>query len=161
MRGQVLIIARSNDVQRHGSNIPRSDPGRIAIQRRSRGLFRLLGRCRPVKQHVFRRSICCVRRGLGQYCAQHVPGLQWHSTANADLARLGRYDIGSSELSRRKSSSGPTSSVPARPRHRRSNSPQADYQTNNFGPDVEGIYATGVGHSVPSNLTVNEKWFGL
>ncbi len=47
----------------------------------------------------------------------------------------------------------PTSSV--------KNFPQANYQTDNYGDNVQGIYATGVGHSVPSNLTASEQWFGL
>ncbi|KAG6360662.1 hypothetical protein INS49_011727 [Diaporthe citri] len=47
----------------------------------------------------------------------------------------------------------PTSSV--------KNYPQSNYQTDNYGPNVQGIYATGVGHSVPSNLTASEEWFGL
>jgi acetylxylan esterase len=41
------------------------------------------------------------------------------------------------------------------------NYPQANYQTENYGDHVQGIYATGVGHSVPSNLTASEEWFGL
>lgn len=47
----------------------------------------------------------------------------------------------------------PTSSV--------KNYPQSNYQTDNYGTNVQGIYATGVGHSVPSNLTASEEWFGL
>ncbi|KAI1328046.1 carbohydrate esterase family 1 protein [Xylariaceae sp. FL0255] len=42
-----------------------------------------------------------------------------------------------------------------------SNYPQANYATNNYGDDVQGIFATGVGHSVPTNLTASEIWFGL
>lgn len=34
--------------------------------------------------------------------------------------------------------------------------PEANYVTSNYGPDVQGIYATGVGHSVPSHLTTSE-----
>ncbi|POS70836.1 acetyl xylan esterase [Diaporthe helianthi] len=41
------------------------------------------------------------------------------------------------------------------------NRPQSNYQTDDYGPNVQGIYATGVGHSVPSNLTASEEWFGL
>lgn len=47
----------------------------------------------------------------------------------------------------------PTSSI--------KNYPQSNYQTDDYGPNVQGIYATGVGHSVPSNLTASEDWFGL
>jgi len=41
------------------------------------------------------------------------------------------------------------------------NTPQSQYTTSDYGPSVEGIYATGVGHSVPSHLTVSEAWFSL
>ncbi|KAK3903372.1 Alpha/Beta hydrolase protein, partial [Staphylotrichum tortipilum] len=41
------------------------------------------------------------------------------------------------------------------------NYPQANYQTDNYGDNVQGIYGNGVGHSVPSNLTASEQWFGL
>jgi acetylxylan esterase len=41
------------------------------------------------------------------------------------------------------------------------NYPQANYQTDNYGESVQGIYANGVGHSVPANLTASELWFGL
>ncbi|KAI0181791.1 carbohydrate esterase family 1 protein [Hypoxylon sp. FL1284] len=47
----------------------------------------------------------------------------------------------------------PTDSVP--------NSPKRGYTTNNYGESVQGIYAQGVGHSVPANLTASEAWFGL
>ncbi len=47
----------------------------------------------------------------------------------------------------------PTSSV--------SNYPARNYKTDNYGEMLQGIYATGVGHSVPSNLTASEEWFGL
>ncbi|KAI0156500.1 carbohydrate esterase family 1 protein [Xylariaceae sp. FL1272] len=42
-----------------------------------------------------------------------------------------------------------------------SNSPQSGYTTSNYGDHVQGIYAQGVGHSVPANLTASEIWFGL
>lgn len=41
------------------------------------------------------------------------------------------------------------------------NYPERNYQTDNYGEFVQGIYATGVGHSVPANLTASEEWFGL
>lgn len=41
------------------------------------------------------------------------------------------------------------------------NYPQRNYETQDFGTEVQGIYATGVGHSVPANLTASEEWFGL
>ncbi|CAG8958419.1 hypothetical protein HYFRA_00011096 [Hymenoscyphus fraxineus] len=33
--------------------------------------------------------------------------------------------------------------------------------TSNYGPNVQGIYGQGVGHSVPSHLKVSEAWFSL
>ncbi|KAK3320970.1 Alpha/Beta hydrolase protein [Cercophora scortea] len=51
------------------------------------------------------------------------------------------------------SSTTPTSSL--------KNYPERNYQTDNYGDHVQGIYATGVGHSVPSNLTASEAWFGI
>jgi len=41
------------------------------------------------------------------------------------------------------------------------NYPQRNYRTENYGEKVQGIWAQGVGHSVPSNLTASEQWFGL
>jgi len=43
----------------------------------------------------------------------------------------------------------------------KANTPEANYATSNFGPNVQGIYGTGVGHSVPSHLKQSEEWFGL
>ena len=39
--------------------------------------------------------------------------------------------------------------------------PEKGYALSDYGPDVEGIYATGIGHSVPAHLAVSEAWFGL
>lgn len=47
------------------------------------------------------------------------------------------------------------------PTAERKNYPQSQYTTDDFGPNVQGIYAQGVGHSVPANLTASEEWFGL
>ncbi|KAF2868857.1 acetylxylan esteras-like protein 1 precursor, partial [Massariosphaeria phaeospora] len=47
----------------------------------------------------------------------------------------------------------PTSSKP--------DTPEKNYRTDDFGPSVQGIWAQGVGHSVPSHLDVSEAWFGL
>ncbi|KAI1076543.1 carbohydrate esterase family 1 protein [Whalleya microplaca] len=41
------------------------------------------------------------------------------------------------------------------------NTPLQGYTTSNYGESVQGIYAQGVGHSVPANLTASEAWFGL
>ncbi|TVY84955.1 Acetylxylan esterase A [Lachnellula suecica] len=43
----------------------------------------------------------------------------------------------------------------------KANTPQSQYTTSDYGPNVEGIYATGVGHSVPAHLNASEAWFGL
>lgn len=43
----------------------------------------------------------------------------------------------------------------------KTNTPEKSYTTSDYGPSVEGIYATGVGHSVPSHLKVSEAWFSL
>jgi acetylxylan esterase len=50
-------------------------------------------------------------------------------------------------------STTPTSSKP--------DTPEKNYRMDDFGPDVEGIWAVGVGHSVPSHLDASEAWFGL
>ncbi|KAI0158587.1 acetylxylan esterase-like protein 1 precursor [Pestalotiopsis sp. NC0098] len=47
------------------------------------------------------------------------------------------------------------------PTAERKNYPQSQYTTDDFGPNVQGIYAQSVGHSVPANLTASEEWFGL
>jgi len=39
--------------------------------------------------------------------------------------------------------------------------PDKGYTLSDYGPNVEGIYAQGVGHSVPSHLAASEAWFGL
>ncbi|KAK4178527.1 family 1 putative carbohydrate esterase [Triangularia setosa] len=43
------------------------------------------------------------------------------------------------------------------------NFPERNYRTENYGSEgmVQGIWAQGVGHSVPSNLTASEQWFGI
>ncbi|KAK0741682.1 Alpha/Beta hydrolase protein [Apiosordaria backusii] len=43
------------------------------------------------------------------------------------------------------------------------NFPERNYRTENFGEggQVQGVWAQGVGHSVPSNLTASEGWFGI
>lgn len=43
----------------------------------------------------------------------------------------------------------------------KANTPEAQYTTSDYGPNVEGIYATGVGHSVPAHLQASETWFDL
>jgi len=41
------------------------------------------------------------------------------------------------------------------------NSPQQQYTTEIYGPNVQGIYAHGVGHTVPIQGPQDLKWFGL
>ncbi|KAK0127692.1 hypothetical protein ONS96_007210 [Cadophora gregata f. sp. sojae] len=41
------------------------------------------------------------------------------------------------------------------------NTPEKNYKTSNYGQNVQGIYATGVGHSCPAHLAESEAWFGL
>jgi acetylxylan esterase len=51
--------------------------------------------------------------------------------------------------------------VPTMPTKSQKDTPENDYQTDDFGPDVQRIWAVGVGHSVPSHLKISEAWFGL
>ncbi|KAI0019816.1 carbohydrate esterase family 1 protein [Xylariomycetidae sp. FL0641] len=48
-----------------------------------------------------------------------------------------------------------------KPTNQTQNYPASGYTTSNYGDMVQGIYAQGVGHSVPANLTASEEWFGL
>jgi len=41
------------------------------------------------------------------------------------------------------------------------NNPMARYTTEIYGPNVQGIYAQGVGHTVPIQGNQDMKWFGL
>ncbi len=77
----------------------------------------------------------------------------WHGSADGTLAPANYQETIKQWTNVFGVSQTPTSSV--------KNSPQANYQTDNYGDNVQGIYATGVGHSVPSNLTASEAWFGL
>ncbi|KAH8623351.1 hypothetical protein IG631_21830 [Alternaria alternata] len=51
--------------------------------------------------------------------------------------------------------------VSTTPTSSKKDTPERNYRTDDFGSSVEGIWAMGVGHSVPSHLTVSEAWFGL
>jgi acetylxylan esterase len=42
-----------------------------------------------------------------------------------------------------------------------SNSPDPNYTRSDYGPNVQGIYAQGTGHSVLPHLADSERWFGL
>lgn len=41
------------------------------------------------------------------------------------------------------------------------NTPEANYQTTIWGPNLQGIYATGVGHTVPIHGQQDMEWFGF
>nr|QBA31203.1 acetyl esterase precursor [Evansstolkia leycettana] len=41
------------------------------------------------------------------------------------------------------------------------NDPEANYQTTIWGPNLQGIFATGVGHTVPIHGTQDMEWFGF
>ena len=41
------------------------------------------------------------------------------------------------------------------------NSPQAGYTTSNYGSNVQGIFAQGVGHTVPEHVPQSMAWFGI
>lgn len=47
------------------------------------------------------------------------------------------------------------------PTDQKANTPQQSYTTSNYGEKLQGIWANGVGHSVPSHLKESEAWFGL
>jgi acetylxylan esterase len=51
--------------------------------------------------------------------------------------------------------------VSTTPTKSQKDTPEKNYRTDDFGPNVQGIWAVGVGHSVPSHLTISEAWFGL
>ncbi|KAK0706588.1 Alpha/Beta hydrolase protein [Lasiosphaeria miniovina] len=77
----------------------------------------------------------------------------WHGSADGTLAPANYQE----EIKQWTNVFGvdqtPTSTV--------ANFPERNYRTDNYGDHVQGIYATGVGHSVPANLTASEEWFGL
>jgi acetylxylan esterase len=51
--------------------------------------------------------------------------------------------------------------VTTTPTKSQKDTPEKNYRTDDFGENVQGIWAQGVGHSVPSHLTISEAWFGL
>ena len=77
----------------------------------------------------------------------------WHGSADGTLAPGNYQETIKQWTNVFNVSLDPTSSV--------NNFPQRNYRTDDFGDHVQGIWATGVGHSVPSNLTASEEWFGL
>ncbi|KUL86606.1 hypothetical protein ZTR_03026 [Talaromyces verruculosus] len=49
----------------------------------------------------------------------------------------------------------------AAPQQVEQNNPQSQYTTTIWGPNLHGIYATGVGHTVPVNGARDMQWFGF
>ncbi|KAE8147233.1 alpha/beta-hydrolase [Aspergillus avenaceus] len=47
------------------------------------------------------------------------------------------------------------------PQSEQQDTPEANYVTTNWGPNVQGVYANGVGHSVPVHGDADMKWFGF
>lgn len=47
------------------------------------------------------------------------------------------------------------------PQSTQTNTPDANYQTTNWGSNLQGIYATGVGHTVPIHGAQDMEWFGF
>jgi acetylxylan esterase len=48
-----------------------------------------------------------------------------------------------------------------KPQSVQQNNPQSGYTKTTYGPSVEGIYATNVGHSVPMRGADDMKFFGF
>ncbi|EUC41118.1 carbohydrate esterase family 1 protein [Bipolaris oryzae ATCC 44560] len=51
--------------------------------------------------------------------------------------------------------------VSTTPTRSQANTPQTNYRTDDFGSNVQGIWAVGVGHGVPAHQAQTEAWFGL
>ncbi|KAH7063183.1 acetyl xylan esterase [Macrophomina phaseolina] len=49
----------------------------------------------------------------------------------------------------------------SKPQSTQSNSPLSGYTRTTWGPNVQGIYAQGVGHTVPIQGSEDVKWFGF
>lgn len=77
----------------------------------------------------------------------------WHGSADTTLAPANYQETIKQWTNVFGVSTTPTSSKP--------NTPETNYRMDDFGPNVEGIWAQGVGHSVPSHLDASEAWFGL
>ncbi|CAI6339643.1 unnamed protein product [Periconia digitata] len=77
----------------------------------------------------------------------------WHGSVDGTLSPK-NYDETIKQWTNVFGVSGtPTSSKP--------DTPERNYRMDDFGGNVEGIWAVGVGHSVPSHLDASEAWFGL
>lgn len=77
----------------------------------------------------------------------------WHGSTDATLAPK-NYDETLKQWTN-------VFGVNTTPTSSKKDSPEKNYRTDDFGPSVEGIWAQGVGHSVPSHLSISEAWFGL
>ncbi|KAI1343716.1 carbohydrate esterase family 1 protein [Xylariaceae sp. FL0016] len=76
----------------------------------------------------------------------------WHGSADSTLAPQNYQE----EIKQWTGVFGTTEATDTK-----TNTPQSGYTTTDYGENVQGIYAQGVGHSVPANLTASELWFGL
>jgi acetylxylan esterase len=43
----------------------------------------------------------------------------------------------------------------------KTNGPGAGYTTTIYGPNLQGIYAAGIGHNLPIHASLDMQWFGL
>ncbi|KAH6664062.1 Alpha/Beta hydrolase protein [Halenospora varia] len=77
----------------------------------------------------------------------------WHGSADGTLAPQNYQE----ELKQWTGVFGYTMTATAS----KANTPESSYTTSDYGENLQGIYAQGVGHSVPSHLKVSEAWFGL
>ncbi|AEO61799.1 carbohydrate esterase family 1 protein [Thermothelomyces thermophilus ATCC 42464] len=77
----------------------------------------------------------------------------WHGSADSTLAPANYEETIKQWTNVFGVSQEPTNSV--------ENYPAPNYRTDDYGENVQGIFANGVGHSVPANLTASEAWFGL
>jgi acetylxylan esterase len=51
--------------------------------------------------------------------------------------------------------------LPQTPTSTQANTPQSGYTTYNYSTFVQGIYAQGVGHTVPEHVDLSMNWFGI
>ncbi|KAL2185300.1 carbohydrate esterase family 1 protein [Thermothelomyces heterothallicus CBS 203.75] len=77
----------------------------------------------------------------------------WHGSVDSTLAPANYEETIKQWTNVFGVSQGPTHSV--------ENYPAPNYRTDDYGENVQGIFANGVGHSVPADLTASEAWFGL
>ncbi|KAL2264405.1 hypothetical protein VTK26DRAFT_3292 [Humicola hyalothermophila] len=86
--------------------------------------------------------------------AMMAPRMQiWHGSVDGTLAPANYQEAIKQWTNVFGLSQAPTSTL--------RNYPQNNCQTDNYGENVQGIFANGLGHSVPVNLTASEEGFGL